>query len=92
MHLELSPLKQLISSSVTSTKQLSAILKNLLGDYRVIITSSATNPCREFSIITYVIILKNNITVLQNHEDFEFKKLLMNILVLISADSASCRV
>jgi len=28
----------------------------------------------------------------QNHEDFEFKKLLMNILVLISADSASCRV
>ena len=28
----------------------------------------------------------------QNHEDFEFKKLLMNTLVLISADSASIQV
>ena len=52
-------LKQLISSSVTLTKQLAAILKknNRFGDYCVIITSSSTNQCREFSIITYVIII-----------------------------------
>ena len=36
-------LKQLISSSIASTKRLAAILKNRLGDYRVIITSIATN-------------------------------------------------
>ena len=46
------------SSFVTSTKWLAAILKKKsLGDYRVINTSSATNQRREFSIITYVIIL-----------------------------------
>jgi hypothetical protein len=32
--------------------------ENRLGDYRVIITSTATNQRGEFSIITYVIILK----------------------------------
>ena len=32
--------------------------KNRLGDYRIIITSSATNQRRGFSIITHVIILK----------------------------------
>ncbi|XP_068670684.1 cilia- and flagella-associated protein 69-like [Montipora foliosa] len=36
--------------------------------------------------------LVRNLKLYQNHEDFEFKKLLMNILVLISADSASCRI
>ena len=50
-------------SSVTSTKQLSAILKNRLGDYHVIISSSPTNQRREFSIITYVIILKVPVNV-----------------------------
>ncbi len=35
----------------------SYILKNALGDYRAIITSSAANQRYEFSIITYVIIL-----------------------------------
>ncbi|XP_029179463.2 cilia- and flagella-associated protein 69-like [Acropora millepora] len=36
--------------------------------------------------------LARNLKLYKNHEDFEFKKLLMNILVLISADSASCRI
>ena len=54
-------LTQLISSPVISTKRLSAILKNCLGDYKVIITSSTTNQRREFSIITYVIILNLNV-------------------------------
>ena len=54
-------LKLLISSSVTSTKRLAAILKKKTVDYCVIITSSATNQRREFSIITNIIIL-----ILQN--------------------------
>lgn len=36
--------------------------------------------------------LVRNLKLYQNHEDFEFKKLLMSILVLISADSASCQI
>ena len=57
----MSLLKQLISSSFTSTKRLAAILKNRLGDYRVILTSTSTNQQREFSRITYVFTLKMDI-------------------------------
>ena len=47
--------KQLISSSVTSTKRFAAINKKKpLG---ALITSSATNQRREFSIINYAILL-----------------------------------
>ena len=45
--------------------------ENRLGDYRVIITSTATNQRGEFSIITYVIIL---ICYIHLHSTGEYNK------------------
>jgi hypothetical protein len=50
-------LKIHISSSFELTKRLGRHFENCLGDYRVIITSTATNQRGELSIITFVIIL-----------------------------------
>jgi hypothetical protein len=46
-----------ISSSFNWQNCFGRHFENRLGNYRVIITSTATNQCREFSKITYVIVL-----------------------------------
>jgi hypothetical protein len=52
-----------ISSSFNWQNGFDRHFENRLGDYRVIITSTATNQRGEFSIITHVIILMNNIVI-----------------------------
>ena len=60
--------KMHISSSFNCQKGFGRHFENRLGDYRVIITSTATNQRGEFSIITHVIILKQiNKSNLTNH-------------------------